>query len=147
MWRADETPFEGAHYRLVRPINVPAPITRPHPPILIGGMGEQTTLRLVAEHADACNLFDIPDGGATVLRKLDVLARHCDQLGRRYDAIEKTITTRLEPGESAGAFAERCAALGRLGIDHAVVIRSDPWTPDAVATLALAAAELATNRP
>ncbi len=146
MWRADETPFEGAHYRLARPINVPAPITRPQPPILVGGMGERTTLRLVAEHADACNLFDIPDGGATVLRKLDVLARHCDELGRPYDAIEKTISTRLAPGESARAFAERCAALGRLGIDHAVVIRSGPWTPDDVATLAAAAAELATSR-
>ena len=145
MWRADEAPFEGTHYRLVRPINVPAPITHPHPPILIGGMGEHTTLRLVAEHADACNLFDIPDGGATVLRKLEVLARHCDELGRRYDAIEKTISTRLQPGESAGAFAERCTALGRLGIDHAVVIASGAWTPDRVTTLAVAAAELATH--
>ena len=145
MWRADDAPFEGTHYRLGRPINVPAPIAHPHPPILIGGMGERTTLRLVAEHADACNLFDIPDGGATVRRKLDVLARHCDELGRPYDAIEKTISTRLEPDESASAFAERCAALGRFGIDHAVVIRSGPWTPVEIATLAAAAAELATN--
>jgi F420-dependent oxidoreductase-like protein len=140
MWRGDETPFEGAHYRLARPINVPAPLTRPHPPILIGGMGERTTLRLVAEHADACNLFDIPDGGATVRHKLDVLARHCDELGRPYDAIEKTISTRFEPGESARAFADRCAALEQLGIGHAIAIRSGPWTPGDVATLAAAAA-------
>ena len=60
-------------------------------------MAEHTTLRLVAEHADACNLFDIPDGGATVLRKLEVLGRHCDELGRRYDTIEKTISTRFDP--------------------------------------------------
>src|SRR5215207_1548447 len=113
MWSGQRSPFDGRHYRLGQPISNAPPLRRPHPPILIGGMGERKTLRLVAEHGDACNLFDIPDRGETIRRKLDVLRRHCDDVGRPYDAIEKTVSTRLEPGESADAFVERCAALGR----------------------------------
>ena len=97
-------------------------MSRPHPPILIGGMGERKTLRLVARYADACNLFDIPDGGRTVAHKLAVLARHCEAVGRPYGEIEKTVSTRLEPGESAQSFAGRCTKLAALGIEHAVVI-------------------------
>jgi F420-dependent oxidoreductase-like protein len=63
MWAGDDTAFEGIQYRLARPVNRPNSIRRPHPPILIGGMGESKTLPLVARYADACNLFDIPDGG------------------------------------------------------------------------------------
>jgi alkanesulfonate monooxygenase SsuD/methylene tetrahydromethanopterin reductase-like flavin-dependent oxidoreductase (luciferase family) len=99
------------------------PVSRP--PILIGGAGERRTLRLVARYADACNLFDIPDGGRTVRRKLDVLARHCEEAGRDFGAIEKTISTRTVDPER---FAE-------LGIAHAVVITDGPWTQDAIARL------------
>jgi F420-dependent oxidoreductase-like protein len=138
MWSGDDAPFEGRHYTLTRPINSPNSTQRPHPPILIGGMGEARTLRLVARYADACNLFDIPDGGRTLRHKLDVLARHCAELGRPYDQIEKTVSTRLEADETAAAFAERCAALAALGIEHAVVITNAPWTEQTVATLAAA---------
>jgi F420-dependent oxidoreductase-like protein len=138
MWSGDPLPFEGRHYRLEQPISSPPPLRTPHPPILIGGMGERRTLRLVAEHADACNLFDIPDGGETVRHKLDVLRRHCDAVGRHYDEIEKTVSTRLSPDESSDAFAERCVELGGLGIEHAVVITTGPWTPDAVERLRVA---------
>jgi F420-dependent oxidoreductase-like protein len=139
MWSGDSTAFHGRHYVLERPVESPQPLTRPRPPILIGGAGERKTLRLVARYADACNLFDIPDGGETVRRKLDVLTRHCEGLGRPYEEIDKTISTRLEPGESAESFAERCAQLATLGIQHAVVITAGPWTEDGVATLAAAA--------
>jgi F420-dependent oxidoreductase-like protein len=139
MWSGDSTAFHGRHYALERPVESPQPVTRPRPPILIGGAGERKTLRLVARYADACNLFDIPDGGATVRHKLDVLARHCEELGRPYEDIDKTISTRLEPGESAEAFAERCAQLAGLGIEHAVVITPGPWSDEAVATLVEAA--------
>jgi F420-dependent oxidoreductase-like protein len=135
MWAGDQSPFEGRHYRPQRPVNNPPPLSRPHPPILIGGMGERSTLRLVAKHADACNLFDVSDGGETIKRKLAVLARHCEEVGRPYDEIEKTVSTRLEPKESPDAFAKRCAAFAELGIEHAVVITTGPWTDDAVATL------------
>jgi F420-dependent oxidoreductase-like protein len=138
MWSGDNSPFEGRHYHLERPLNNPPALRKPHPPILIGGMGERKTLRLVAEYGDACNLFDIPDEGKTIKHKLEVLARHCDAVGRPYDEIEKTVSTRLNPGESSEAFAERCAALAALGIEHAVVITAGPWTEDAVARLAAA---------
>ncbi|HEY6709409.1 MAG TPA: TIGR03560 family F420-dependent LLM class oxidoreductase, partial [Actinomycetota bacterium] len=142
MWAGDETPFAGEHYRLQRPAASPPPLRRPHPPVLIGGTGERKTLRLVARYADACNLFDIPDGGATVKHKLEVLARHCQEVGRPYEAIEKTLSTRLHPGEPAGEFAVRCAAAAALGIEHVVVLTPGPWTTGAVATLGEAIATL-----
>jgi F420-dependent oxidoreductase-like protein len=138
MWSGDRSRFQGRHYRLEAPICSPATLREPHPPILIGGMGERKTLRLVAEHADACNLFDIPDGGETIRRKLDVLRRHCDAVGRPYDQIEKTISTRLNRGESSNEFAQRCTDLARLGLEHAVVITAGAWTDDAVERLGVA---------
>jgi F420-dependent oxidoreductase-like protein len=140
MWAGDVSAFAGSHYRLERPLNSPQSLTRPHPPILIGGMGERKTLRLVARYADACNLFDIPDGGATIRHKLAVLAEHCEAAGRPYGEIEKTVSTRLERSETAAAFAERCAGLAELGIEHAVVIASEPWSEERIAVLAEASA-------
>jgi F420-dependent oxidoreductase-like protein len=138
MWAGDDAPFEGRHYRLGRPAGSPLPIQRPRPPVLIGGTGERKTLRLVAQYADACNLFDIPDGGRTVTRKLTVLARHCADLGRPYAQIEKTLSTRLEAGETSDAFARRCEAAAALGIEHMVVLTSSPWTAGVLSTLAAA---------
>ena len=123
------------------PLSEPHPVERPR--VLIGGMGERRTLKLVAEHADACNLFDIPDGGRTIRHKLDVLRRHCEAAGRPYEEIEKTVSTRLAAGEDAGAFAARCRDLEALGLDHAVVLNMGPWTRERVATLAAARAEVA----
>jgi alkanesulfonate monooxygenase SsuD/methylene tetrahydromethanopterin reductase-like flavin-dependent oxidoreductase (luciferase family) len=105
-------------------------------PILIGGTGERRTLRLVARYADACNVFDIPDGGATIRRKLDVLKRHCEAVGRPYEAIEKTVSTRLNPGETV---ADRLTFLESLGLDHAVFITSGPWSQEGVAALSATA--------
>jgi F420-dependent oxidoreductase-like protein len=136
MWQGDSAPFHGRRHRLEQPFGNPLPLTRPHPPVLIGGMGERRTLKLVARHGDACNLFDIPDGGATIRHKLEVLRRHCEDAGRPYEEIEKTVSTRLSPGEPADEFAARCAALRELGLDHAVVITPGPWTEDAVGVLA-----------
>jgi F420-dependent oxidoreductase-like protein len=86
MGRGDDTPYHGRHFHLERPLNSPAPLRRPYPPIMIGGGGEKKTLRLVAKYADACNLFDGPD----LERKLDVLRAHCEREGRDYDEILKT---------------------------------------------------------
>src|ERR1700681_266608 len=86
MWRGDETPFQGKHYQLERPINSPQALSQPHPPIMIGGSGEKKTLRFVSRYAQACNLFPGPD----LARKLDVLRAHCDAEGRDYNEIEKT---------------------------------------------------------
>ncbi|BCY13845.1 LLM class F420-dependent oxidoreductase [Actinoplanes sp. L3-i22] len=93
MFDGDETPFDGTHYRLTRPLNSPLPLARP--PILIGGGGEKKTLLLVAKYADACNLF----AGPELQHKLDVLRAHCDTVGRDYDEIEKTVMFNIDPGE------------------------------------------------
>src|SRR5262245_2894195 len=86
MWQGSDAPLNGRHYQLARPLNSPQSLRRPHPPILIGGSGEQKTLRLVARYADACNLFPSPD----IPHKFDVLRRYCDEEARDYAAIEKT---------------------------------------------------------
>jgi alkanesulfonate monooxygenase SsuD/methylene tetrahydromethanopterin reductase-like flavin-dependent oxidoreductase (luciferase family) len=125
MWDGDPRPFHGPHHHLDAPINNPAPLTRPK--VLIGGMGERRTFPLVARHADACNLFDIPDGGATLRRKLDVLAQVCDTIGRDPDDIAITLSSRLAPGETPGQFTDRCGQLAELGIDHVVLITTGPW--------------------
>lgn len=139
MWAGDESPFEGTYYTLTAPVSSPAPVSRPHPPILVGGTGERRTLPLVARYADACHVFDIPDGGATVRHKLGVLAKLCDEIGRPYDEIEKTIATRLTEGESAEAFVARCEGFVDLGIDHVSLVTTGPWTDESVATLVEAA--------
>jgi alkanesulfonate monooxygenase SsuD/methylene tetrahydromethanopterin reductase-like flavin-dependent oxidoreductase (luciferase family) len=111
MWRGDESPFEGRHYRLERPLNSPQSVSRPHPPILIGGAGEQKTLRLVARYADACNLFF---ASPELPRKLDVLRRHCEAEGRDYDQIEKTVGFELDPGERGERVDEILSSLREL---------------------------------
>jgi alkanesulfonate monooxygenase SsuD/methylene tetrahydromethanopterin reductase-like flavin-dependent oxidoreductase (luciferase family) len=129
MWRGDTAPFHGFHARLERPVSSPPPMTPPRPPILIGGVGERRTLRLVAEYADACNLFDIPDGGVTIRHKLAVLRDHCAAIGRDYAGITRTVSTALGDGEQPARFVERCAQLKSYGIDHVVVItRGRPFT-------------------
>ena len=114
MFAGDDTPYEGKHYRLDRPLNSPAPLSRPRPPILIGGGGEKKTLRLVAQYADACNLF----AGPQVRHKLDVLRRHCDDVGRDYDEIEKTVLFNFaigERGERVGAVIDGLREMAALG--------------------------------
>jgi F420-dependent oxidoreductase-like protein len=137
MWAGDRTAFEGVHYQLAEPTNEPPALQSPRPPILIGGMGERKTLRLVAEYADACNLFDLPvsAGGPDLLaHKLDVLRSHCETAGRSYDEIEKTIATQMEispdgrDGTSTPQEAlDRFAGFAALGIDHVIVEGPRPW--------------------
>jgi F420-dependent oxidoreductase-like protein len=119
MWRGDETPYHGEHYQLERPLNSPQSLTRPHPPIMIGGGGERKTLRLVAQYADACNLFPTPD----LAHKLDVLRAHCDDVGRDYDEITKTcyfVYDVGEKGEKAAVVVDRLGAMAELGFQAAI---------------------------
>jgi F420-dependent oxidoreductase-like protein len=98
MWQGeqgDERPFEGKHYRIARPLNLPQSLTRPHPPILLAGSGERKTLRLVARYADACNLRPGPE----IPKKLEVLQKHCEAEGRDYEVIEKTCMFAFDVGE------------------------------------------------
>ncbi|MCL2582921.1 MAG: LLM class F420-dependent oxidoreductase [Streptosporangiales bacterium] len=117
MWSDSEEPFAGRHYQLGRTLNSPQPLTRPRPPILIAGGGEKKTLRLVAQYADACNI----PGNADVARKLSVLRQHCDDVGRDYDSIKKTVIGRLDPGprgEKADEVLGELAGLAKLGVNH-----------------------------
>jgi F420-dependent oxidoreductase-like protein len=144
IWSGDETPFRGQYLDLEHPIGSPRPITTPTPPVLIGGTGERRTLRLVAEYGDACNLFDVPDGGAAIRRQLDVLDRHCADVGRPPEEIERTVTTALEPGDSADGLSERCWALSGLGVQQVVVIaRGRPFADDELGAVIGAADQLA----
>jgi F420-dependent oxidoreductase-like protein len=130
MWSGDEGPFVGEHYHLGRTLNSPQSLTRPHPPILIGGSGEKKTLRLVARYADACNIFDSPE----LARKLDVLREHCAREGRDYGEIEKTVQTRFdlgEHGEKVSQTIEHLHELAELGIQvaHGTVIGAGSLYP------------------
>ena len=126
MWRGDESPYRGEHYQLDRLLNSPQALTRPHPPIMIGGGGEKKTLRLVARYADACNLFPSPD----LARKLDVLRAHCEAEGRDYDEITKTcyfIFDVGEKGEKTGEMVDRLGQLAELGFDVAIGAVANVW--------------------
>jgi len=127
MWDEDDSPYEGKHYQLDRTLNSPQPLTRPHPPILIGGGGEKKTLRMVAQYAQACNLFNSPD----LEHKLDVLRGHCEAVGRDYDDIEKTVMMGLDPGQNGEKVEELLDDLRRLsglGISEAHGIVPDVYT-------------------
>jgi F420-dependent oxidoreductase-like protein len=123
MWSGKQEAYSGRHIHMERTLNSPQPISKPHPPILIGGMGERKTLRLVAKYANACNLFGRL--GLDVLRhKLDILQAHCESVGRPYAEIEKTVldTVNLAPGAmTAGQMVEKCQALHALGVQHLIV--------------------------
>jgi alkanesulfonate monooxygenase SsuD/methylene tetrahydromethanopterin reductase-like flavin-dependent oxidoreductase (luciferase family) len=141
MFAGDATPITGAHVRLDRPFLRPRPAKGI--PLLIGGAGERRTLRLVAEHADACNLFDIPDDGATVRHKLDVLTRHCESVGRSRDEIQTTLSTRLAPAETTADLVSRCERVAGWGVEHLIFVSSTPWAPADLDVLVSAAGEVA----
>jgi hypothetical protein len=111
MWRGDEKPYQGRHYQLVRPLNSPNSVQRPHPPILIGGSGERKTLRLVARYADACNLFDLPGAefADNIAGKLRVLREHCETAGRDYAEIEKTVSSNFDLGKTGRRASATCS--------------------------------------
>jgi F420-dependent oxidoreductase-like protein len=126
MWRGDQTPYQGRHYQLERPLNSPQALTKPHPPIMIGGGGERKTLRFVARYAQACNLFPGPD----LARKLDVLRAHCDAEGRDYDEITKTCYFTFDPGDKGEKTAEMVDQLGNLaqmGFHAAIGAVANVW--------------------
>ncbi|GAA0948224.1 LLM class F420-dependent oxidoreductase [Nonomuraea longicatena] len=121
--QGDERPFEGAHYRLDRPLNLPQSLTRPHPPIMVGGDGKKA-LRLVARYADACNVYPSPDLGA----KLGLLREYCAEEGRDYDAIEKTAIFPFGVGADGSGTDELVGELRRWaaeGIQTAIGIVAD----------------------
>jgi hypothetical protein len=130
MWSGDTSPYEGKHFKLPYPVNNPQPLSKPHPPILIGGMGPKKTLRFVAQYGDACNFF----GGnetALIKERLEILRGHCEDVGRPYEEIEKTV---LEPADFEDGGAQdaiaRARALGEMGFEHIIFNVKGPYTPE-----------------
>jgi len=126
MWSDNDGPFAGKHYQLAETLCSPAPVSQPRPRILIGGSGERKTLRLVAQYADACNIFGGPDD---VAQKLDVLRRHCDAVGRDPKEIEVTAMYRdLPPGASVDDVVAGAEQLAKVGVSTLVTgaVGDDP---------------------
>jgi F420-dependent oxidoreductase-like protein len=123
MWSGSVAPYSGKHYRLAETLNSPQPITKPHPPIMIGGVGEKRTLPLVARYADACNLYGFE--GADIIRaKLAVLRRECEAIGRPFDNIERTAIGSIDmrkDGTSVRSTIEYCRAMSDAGIQHLII--------------------------
>ena len=135
MWSADNGPFRGRHYQLAETLCSPPPVSQPRPRIMIGGSGEQKTLRLVATYADACNIFG---DTTTVAHKVEVLKRHCDAIGRDPNEIEVTtnvgaqgdvdgdeLVRRLEEFASVGVVTVMAGAIG----DDPAAHLTDRWAP------------------
>ncbi|WP_433206071.1 LLM class F420-dependent oxidoreductase [Nocardia sp. CA-107356] len=129
MWDPQNNgPFDGKHYQLAETLCSPQPINRPK--VLIGGSGERKTLRLVAQYGDACNLFG--SSPEEVGHKLDVLRRHCDEVGRDYNEIRITIMAnnpRPTPDNRA-EFVRQMADYAKLGV-HTVIIIPTTGSPAA----------------
>ena len=147
MWDPDANgPYEGRHFALAETLCSPAPLSRPRPPVLIGGGGERKTLRLVAQYADACNLFAASPG--EIAHKLDVLRGHCADVGRDEAEIRKTILY-AAPTLAAGdtdAFLADMTGYASLGISEVVVMpptgRADGWIEQVCAPVVPRLAEL-----
>jgi F420-dependent oxidoreductase-like protein len=145
MWSGEAAPFEGKHLHLAQTINSPNSVQRPHPPIMIGGDGEQKTFRLIAKYGDACNLIIITDHAADYMsgvtyaeRKFAVLRERCDEIGRPYTDIEKTTLSAIvltkdgkmpdgaleinedQPVMTPLQAIEYFHALAEAGVDHAI---------------------------
>ncbi|TAM66117.1 MAG: LLM class F420-dependent oxidoreductase [Microbacteriaceae bacterium] len=132
MWSDNDDAFDGRHYRLTRTLNSPQSLTRPHPYLMIGGGGEHKTLKLVAQYADACNIF----GGPDAAHKLDVLKAHCDAIGRNYDEIEKTTSFSVDVSTTRDKLLRELADRRTLGFTVAYISSK---LPDPLATVGLLA--------
>jgi F420-dependent oxidoreductase-like protein len=138
MWSDNNGPFAGKHYQLEETLCSPRPIQRPRPPILVAGSGEKKTLKLVARYADSCNIFasNIEDAE----RLLSILDAHCEAEGRDPASIERTITTRFDPGangERASQEVDRLARFAEVGVQAALgglVNAQDPRVMETMAT-------------
>jgi alkanesulfonate monooxygenase SsuD/methylene tetrahydromethanopterin reductase-like flavin-dependent oxidoreductase (luciferase family) len=120
MWSDDNGPYEGAHYRLAETLCSPPPVSVPRPRLLIGGGGERKTLLLVARYADACNIIG---DQALVKHKVEVLHRHCAEVGRDPENIEVTALTTIADDADPDTILREAEAFSGAGVD-AIVIRS-----------------------
>ncbi len=147
LWSEPPASFHGSFYSLDEVRDLPRPLQRPHPPIMIGGSGERVTLRLVAQYAQMCNVSGDPD---TVRHRFEVLREHCERIGRPPHEVERTMFTTLLIGETEAEVAakrerwaafipnngalsgtpeqliDQLAAYGRAGAEY-VIFRTPDW--------------------
>ena len=126
-WRGETGPYTGKHFQMESTLGRPLPISQPHPPILIGGMGERKTLRMVAQYADACN-FSGDAGDDTMRHKMNVLRNWCDELGRDFDEIEKTVYLYCPEAQSPESLIERIKTYAEIGFTHTIFAVPDLHT-------------------
>jgi F420-dependent oxidoreductase-like protein len=133
MFADDDSPFAGATLTAERPINRPQPLSRPRPPIMVGGGGEKRTLRLVAQYADACNVFlagpgTLEEQAANVAHKFDVLRGHCADVGRPYDEIRRTALAVLPMGAgmTTAEVLRTCRAAADVGVQELIAMVDEP---------------------
>jgi len=128
LWDSDEASFEGRHVSAPAITNNPRPLSNPHPRILIGGMGPKKTLRMVAQYADACNIFE-RTGTEKMQKALDTLKGHCERLGRDYDTIEKTSlgSVHLSGDDTVDGVIRRISELAEMGFSHAIFNMPDVY--------------------
>ena len=134
IWSDDDGPFTGRYFELGETMAAPKPLRRPHPPVMVGGGGEKTTLRIVARHADVWNIAAF--GVEAVGRKLDLLRAHCDAEDRDVDTIAKTILWMADPRDEPDTFKRDLEGYERLGVETVFVIPYGPDPRRAVAELA-----------
>jgi F420-dependent oxidoreductase-like protein len=136
MWageRGSEASFEGRRFTAMRLLNSPQSISRPRVPIMIGGGGEKKTLRLVAQYADATNVFGSPEG---IARKYAILAEHCAAVGRDPDEIERSTLQNINLArESADSVVERFGELSDAGAQHVIFGLAHPDDPANLETI------------
>jgi alkanesulfonate monooxygenase SsuD/methylene tetrahydromethanopterin reductase-like flavin-dependent oxidoreductase (luciferase family) len=128
LWDDDEASFEGTHVSAPAITNNPRPLSKPHPRILIGGTGPKKTLRMVAQYADACNIFERA-GTEKMQKTLDTLKGHCEKLGRDYATVEKTSlgTVHLSGEDTVDSVLSRIKKLSELGFTHAIFNMPDVY--------------------
>ncbi|QBD76693.1 LLM class F420-dependent oxidoreductase [Ktedonosporobacter rubrisoli] len=110
MWSDEEAYFEGKYYQVRGAINQPKGVQKPHIPLLIGGGGERVTLKLVAQYGDACNVGNLEPEG--IARKFEILRKHCQEIGRDYNAIHRTVMLNCALAETDDKAYEKALARG-----------------------------------
>ena len=136
MWQGEmgsEEAFEGRHYTATRLLSSPQSISRPRPPIMIGGGGERKTLRLVAQYADATNVFG---GPPAIHRKYEVLRAHCADVGRDFNEIERSTLQGVNlAAEAPAQVVERFGELSDAGAQHVIFSVRDVYDPANIETI------------
>jgi F420-dependent oxidoreductase-like protein len=133
--RGSEERFEGTHLTARRLLNSPQSLSRPRIPIMVGGGGEKKTLRLVAQYADACNIFGRDP--EFVRAKFAVLREHCEAVGRPYEEIERTALVAVDlSAQSTGQVVDHFGGLAEVGVQHIIMGVANVDQVDQLDTLA-----------